>query len=93
MCDLRVTTDMRTHSPPHHDDSESGYMPAEEGRGGDDPRDRRKEQLEIVMQVSIRDPENDGEPQRLPPVSVTVDRRTLSGSPVQVKIGVQGNMK
>jgi hypothetical protein len=57
----------------------------------EEEEDRECENLEIVMELSIRDPRNgDAEPTRFPPVSVTVDRRTLSHSPVQVKIGVQG---
>lgn len=63
----------------HDDDDDDNVIEA-----GPEP-----ERVEIVMELSIRN--GDAEPKRLPPVSVKVDRRTLSGSPVHVKIGVQGD--
>ena len=71
-----------TDSPPYHEHSCDG---------DDDAADRdHNNELEIVVGVSIRDAGSDRSPRRLPPVSVKVDRRSLNGSPVQVKIGVVG---
>lgn len=54
--------------------------------------DENEGKLEIVVGISIRDASSGGT-QELDPVSVRVDRRSLSNSPVQVQIGLERNMK
>ena len=75
-------------SPPYHENSEGDDE--DRFRGQPPPSLSEGNELEIVVGVSIRDPGSRGSPQKLPPVSVKVDRRSLNGSPVQVKIGVVG---
>ena len=72
-----MSTDL---DPPHHTGSE-------EERG--ENSNLGVHNVEIVVDVSIRNG-GDTEPQHMPPVCVVVDRQTLSNSPVQVKIGIQG---
>ena len=76
---------MNPESPPYHENSEEGDEEASE--------QQQQHQLEIVVGVSIHDTGSPGSPQKLPPVKVKVDRRSLNGSPVHVKIGVMGAEK